>query len=281
MKISLLFTFIIFIFQFFLYRSFGHENAPLGGHKDEIIMTSDYVYKLKNQIEYDFYTILNQVELEYRDIFPQGGLVVEKEGKSYLAIENLVSSFKTPFIMDVKIGQSTTSKQMLSKKKQGYLRKKNKQLRHWLTDRINGARNRGFFLVKAYAHDSYNEDNVQETLKYYHHPLSSVMIIKKIFDYGHNREIKHCYEQKLNRILEFLENNLPNKAPHQYKFIGNSLLFVHDINENTCDIKMIDFANSLIRSEISLKNVLRNRKKHLRGQILGVKNLRRLLLTEK
>lgn len=284
-KILLITTFLLI--KFSKESVFAQELRPLGGHENQLIMTKEWVYKEVNPLELAFYQHLQDLgeNMPFRDLFVKthNPIVMNKNAKEYIVMDNIISKFHLPIIMDIKLGQFTTSKQILKLRGQSTMDQRLKQLRHWVADTANGTRSRGYFLVKAHVPDKYLTNNLKQLLIKKNHAMATDIILPKVFSLrvsiGTKEEIRACYRAKLQRLEDFLEQQLESKLDSliEYKFIGTSILMAHDLNyPATCDLKFIDFANTMI-STSERPIFLVHQKKHIKGMLIGVRNLMKLL----
>mmetsp|Transcript_10052 Transcript_10052/g.23971 ORF Transcript_10052/g.23971 Transcript_10052/m.23971 type:complete len:435 (+) Transcript_10052:185-1489(+) len=231
----------------------GNRAVQVGGHDGSFKLSGPVVSKkLLNPAELDFYNTLKGAEAagDAARAWPLpfcarflGEATEDSTGDKYILMENLVFPYKSPCVMDLKIGTRTAEDTA------GIY----KQMRMHILDELSGAAVSGVQLIAMSV--CRPRDNVHYKMKKsmgYRLTVSTPLehILGFFLSDGERIDpvLVESYKQKIEALLAAFEKQ------RSFQFIGSSLLFIHEGNPSpksplSCDVKMIDFAHVLENEE--------------------------------
>jgi len=208
---------------------FAHQIA---GHATILKEEKDFILKLSPRTEIEFYENI-QNNTTFTDLIPKYYQTIEIDGKGYMKLEDLTSSFSKPNIMDIKMGHSTVSFGAPPKK----------QLSMKLKDETSTTSKLGFRLLGMEVHKvdgtifrldkkwglSLEQETIENALSLY---LNNGEIFRK--------DIIPFFLEKLYAIQRWISTQT------EFLFVSSSILLVYEGDTKSSNlplVKMIDFAH--------------------------------------
>lgn len=227
-----------------------HEEGQAGGHGGTLIFEGDKLLKKAKQSEIAFFEWLyspNQTDSiinEIKKYAPKFYGIEERNGERYVSMENLLTGYENPNIMDCKLGKITWTSHHSEETKRNQEAKNKDTTTGSLGFRISGivikddhgkkveswAKNEGFFGI--------NEHNIHE------------QFLKIVTQNGHlNKDAINLFITETQKLLDFFERQ---KVKH---FVASSVFYVCGKNQKH-QVRFIDFAHAIDANGKTDENVI-------------------------
>ena len=214
-----------------------HEEkkpSQAGGHEGSLMARGDKLLKRVGPAEYTFYTTLFAEDnadpdlLELRKFVPQYFGIEKIDGRDFLVLENLLTGYDHPSILDCKIGKVTWTKDHNERKTADQMKKAAETTTGSLGFRISGmvVKDENGTVVESFAKEegffNINADNIHE-------------FFRKIVGDNNEKQIKKFIKQTKKIIHWF-------KTQRSKLFFTASVFYVYGKNQKS-QTRFIDFAH--------------------------------------